>query len=153
MADRIIAVLIGLSLGLIVAVVGAFTIRSGAPGLVLALLVFAAGGVFSRSTGGPWTYSPYLVGTALGIFATAYLHFGEDLILPLDTTTSIWLVGVSALTLAVALLPARWFEIDSAADGRIEAPGASTGTDARTTAEPVTSDAGAGGGVGDSTGV
>lgn len=124
MADRIIAVLIGLSLGLIVAVVGAFTIRSGTPGLVLALLVFAAGAVFSRSTGGPWTYSPYLVGAAVGIFATAYLRFGDDIVLPLDTTTSLWLVGVSGLTLIAALLPSRWFEIDQPRGETIEAPSA-----------------------------
>lgn len=118
MADRSLAVLLGLLLGLLVGVIGAFTVRS-VVGVVIACLLYLAGAVFARSTGGSLSFLPYVVGAGAGLLAAAFLSFGGDLVVLLDGLTWGWLGVCAAITVGVAAAPSRWFVPESPADAQV----------------------------------
>lgn len=112
--DRITAVAIGAMFGFVIGIAGAFVIRYGGAshaGLVLALVTFFLGAVFARSLAGPWAFVPLVVGTALAVAATAFATSGADIVLPFDTTSTVWVLGVAVLANVVAFLPRRWFDL------------------------------------------
>ncbi|MDO5495172.1 MAG: hypothetical protein Q4G64_05630 [bacterium] len=112
--DDSVAALLGGALGFFIGIAGAFVIRYGpgtSLGLLLALVAFASAAVFTRALAGPWAFVPFVLGTAAGIATSAFVTFGDDVVLPMDRTATIWLAGVAVVANVVAFLPRRWFAV------------------------------------------
>ncbi|HHW82694.1 MAG TPA: hypothetical protein GX743_02560, partial [Actinomycetales bacterium] len=106
--SAIIVALLGFGIG----VAGAFVIRYSPGtylGLGLALAAFLFAALFTRALAGAWAFVPLVLGTVAGVLTTAFVTFGDDIILPLDRTSTIWLVGLAVLANVVGLLPRHWF--------------------------------------------